>query len=469
MSINSYQKTRLLIPIVGKGSIVHIIRSGLIHKIADFCVPVIALAWDDKELSEEIKKMGYEISLMPSFHPTQEYLSVRSKINFWYLKYVLKSQSTKIQTAYVNRGIALSTRIKLHLIRLKRTLVIKINRLYIPSLISTEGQLLETEKSFLQFSKWISALKIDAIFTVTPFLVEIEWLARICKQKAFPVIASIHSFDNVTKRKWPAIFFDHYFVWNKYNRAELQRINPSLTDNDITIAGAPQFDLHYNKKYLWPKEYWEERLKVPSNKKIILYAGGSSGILENEPQYVKDIVDALDEGKIENAILLFRCHPLDNVERWKEFVGSSPHIVYDFMPTVNEKKDFQNMAEDDVCNLISTLKYSSVHVNVASTMTVDGSAFFKPQIGPYYDDIDKKGEKLMRKLYHQEHYQPIIKSGVLNLATSRQHLIILIKNALSKPEEFTNNCTKCIEEIITYQDGQSAERVNASLRKILGC
>nr|WP_242692196.1 CDP-glycerol glycerophosphotransferase family protein [Aridibaculum aurantiacum] len=292
-------------------------------------------------------------------------------------------------------------------------------------------------------------------------------VARILKQNNIPVIASIHSFDNVTKRGWQSVVFDEYIVWNKYNKAELERIHPSLKKKDvITIAGAPQFDFHFNSNFTWSVETWRRKLNIPAGKKVILYSGGPVSLLPDEPQYLLALKEAYDKGVLPaDTVVLFRCHPLDRVERWKEYVGESDHIVYDSAPNGKDKLDYVNVKDDDVVKLMSTLKHTAVHINVVSTMAVDGSAFNKPQVGPYYDDVNKASEELFRGMYYQEHYRPIMKTKVVNLAHTKQQYLQLVNDCLKQPSNYTMQCMRCVEEIITYNDGRSAKRAAAAVIK----
>jgi hypothetical protein len=98
---------------------------------------------------------------------------------------------------------------------------------------------------------------------------------------------------------------------------------------------------------------------------------------------------------------------------------------------------------------------------------VDGSAFKKPQIGPFYDTVSSVREKLFRRMYYQEHYQPIMKTGVVNLAHNKDQFIDLINNALENPQEYNKNSRGCLEEIITYTDGQSTNRAVATIKNFL--
>jgi hypothetical protein len=293
-------------------------------------------------------------------------------------------------------------------------------------------------------------------------------MARILRESGKRIIASIHSFDNVTKRGWASTFFDHYIVWNKYNKSELERIHPPLKEkNAVTVAGAAQFDFHFND-YRWSKEEWLKRLNLPANKKIILYAGGSVSLLPNEPQYLVHLHEAFENGDIsDDNIILFRCHPLDKKERWIKFIGNSRHIYFDESPHGEKKLDQVNVVEDDIKRLMSTLSYTDIHINVVSTMSVDGSAFNKPQIGPHYDIVDPKGEELFRKMYFQEHYLPIMRSEVVTLAHNKKEFISIVNEALANPGKFNKKSKSCIEEIVTYSDGQSTNRAVAAIKKFL--
>ncbi|HVX48616.1 MAG TPA: hypothetical protein VHB48_00610, partial [Chitinophagaceae bacterium] len=138
-------------------------------------------------------------------------------------------------------------------------------------------------------------------------------------------------------------------------------------------------------------------------------------------------------------------------------------FYYDFKRPLLDKLDYNNYTIEDERKLISTLKYTDVHVNLCSTMAVDGSIFNKPQIAPYYDQ-DKSLEPFLRNIYKQEHYRPIINSGVLNMADSKEKLVSLIAGALQNPNGFNTKCGNCVTEIATYADGKSTARVIAKMK-----
>ena len=462
-------KKRILIPIVGQGSITHVIRTGMLDEISKFCTPVIALLWQQDDLVEELKSKGYEITFFPSYKMTVEYENLRYLINLWYRSKKVKTPSVALQKKYLNQFSKTQKSLQLRKALRERYyhLRFKLQPSYIKNVLKNEAHIVKQESTYKLFAEWLNTLNVYGLFTVTPFLPEVDLIARQMKEMGMPILASIHSFDNITKRGWQAITFDRYIVWNKYNKAELERIYPILQKElSIEIAGAPQFDFHYNSAYSWSREEWLKKLRLPSDKNIILYSGGPVSLLPDEPQYLKALKEAFEEGKISsNYVILFRCHPLDKVERWKNYVGLSPYIIYDYAPSGTSKLDHVNVLKEDIIKLISTLRHTSIHINVVSTMCVDGCVFNKPQIGPYYDDLKPDKVELFRGMYMQEHYRPILRTNTLNLAHTKEEFISLVNNTLESPEKYISNCESCVKEIITYTDGKSTNRVVQTIEK----
>jgi hypothetical protein len=183
---------------------------------------------------------------------------------------------------------------------------------------------------------------------------------------------------------------------------------------------------------------------------------------------VKDLSEAINKGVLpRDAVILFRCHPIDKIERWTTALAGDKNIVFESSWTGKDRMVNANITDDDIVKLCSTLAHTDVHINFCSTMTVDGSAYCKPQIAPFYDDADKKNENRLRRLYYQEHFLPIMQTGGLALGRSKHEFIQLVNEALEKPERFVLKSKKILEEIITYTDGQATGRVTGIIQKTL--
>jgi CDP-glycerol glycerophosphotransferase (TagB/SpsB family) len=126
------------------------------------------------------------------------------------------------------------------------------------------------------------------------------------------------------------------------------------------------------------------------------------------------------------------------------------------------------MKRYDIEKLASCLCHSKVHVNVASTMTIDGSIFDRPQVGPAYDDTPNGiSHQSSQELYLQEHFLPIAKSGGVEICRSREELIRAVKDGLEHPEKLAEGRRRLIREICTFNDGKATDRVARGVRAFL--
>ena len=103
---------RILVTIVGQGSITHIIRSGILEGMRAFCEPVIGILWNEESLVEELRSKGYEVHIIPPYAANGEYNKLRTKINMWYIRKVLKTPSTRIQHNYFQQYTATKKNLK---------------------------------------------------------------------------------------------------------------------------------------------------------------------------------------------------------------------------------------------------------------------------------------------------------------------------------------------------------------------
>ncbi|MCZ2222878.1 MAG: CDP-glycerol glycerophosphotransferase family protein [Chitinophagales bacterium] len=463
------QKKRIIMPISFSFSIRYIVRTGLLQQVQKLAEPIVVLTWKQQDLIDELKNNGVEVHILPPAEKGSNYLNLRKKIDYWFYHFCLKSPTRKNQVKYLRQYSSFKNNFKSYC-REKYNIL----KMYMPNtikkLFNEEKILLQTDTNFSSIRSWVKNLNASIVFTVTPFHSQEDILLRACDAEGMKKITAILSFDNITKRGWIPVKYDVYMVWNKYNYNELHRIYPYTKQKKIVITGAPQFDFYYNKKYLLNKSDWEKLVGIKNlqQRKIILYAGGPKSLFPNEPQYLKHIDEAINNGEIKgNPIVLFRCHPVDVLQRWKDVIGTSNNVVFDSSWTGTQNLLYANITNEDIMKLCSTLAYTDVHINLVSTMTVDGSVFNKPQIGPAYDEIAPNKANLLKGMYWQEHFIPIVKSGGLSLANSRKELIDLINQALCNPEPFIKLSQRIVEEIITYSDGQCTNRVMDVLKNEL--
>jgi CDP-glycerol glycerophosphotransferase (TagB/SpsB family) len=460
-------KPRLLIPVLLHFGVRYVLRTGMLARLSEFVDPIIAISWNDSDLIQEFQTLGAQVIEVPPFRFDNEFGIIRQQVNAWHRK-LRETPTTKIDR---RREYSLKTpeeRIKSTIRELKGSL-----KLLLPvgvEHMQLDYQRLLWEKTNIkEFEELLSKTQPDAILSITPYANREEPLLQAARKNHISCYASILSFDNVTSRSWIPINFDHYMVWNKYNSNEIVRSYPGVKEDDITLTGPPQFDFYYDKTYIWDKNYWKKILGIPENRPIILFGGGTFGVVPNEPYWLSQIDEDISNNKIPgNPIILFRRHPGDVMDRWRPILKNAKNIIVDQSWMANEKKGQTNITRENIENLTSTLQHCDVHINASSTLTVDGSIFNRPQIGPAFDaGGNGKFDRVLKDLYIREHYLPITRSGGLDLVNSREEMNQAIATALDSPEKMREGRKKIVQEICTYADGNSTTRVVDTLRNLL--
>lgn len=460
-------KPRVVFPITLQFGIRYLLRSGLLHQLRDSLTPIILLAWHDQELETEFVSLGAEVHTLPKQVWGTQYSRYRKKLDDWHLTRV-HSPSTKIDdkrnTIDLPFHIIVKNKIKRALNQLESCLPYARDHFF-----RQEEKLLITETNYQEFYSLVQSLKADAVFSLTPFHRDEEMLLRAAHKLGMPLCTAIHSFDNLTTRGWIPSIFHTYLLWNEYNAAELVRIYPETKKCRRLIVGTPQFDFYWDPSYRWDEGRWRDELGLPANRPVILFGGGPATIAPHEPHFLKQIDDAIENGKIQgNPIVLFRRHPVDHIERWQPVLSDSRHIICDNPWQPSESTMHFNVKRGDIERLVSTLLHCWVHVSTSSTLTVDGSIFSRPQVSPAYDDRPgRKYDRITRELYLREHYLPITNSGGVTVAYSRDELISAINLGIMNPEIQREGRQRIVRKICTFSDGRSTMRVAKALMDFL--
>ena len=464
-------KKRVAVTISFSFSIRYLVRTGLLEKMRSFCEPIVCIFWQQNDLIEELKQQGFEVHIIPESKRGSLYANNRFKLDYWFRFFKLKSPTYKIELRYIEKFQTTKKVIKNRLREYYNYIKFLIPG-YATALLKKDKALLISDSNYNEMLQLIEQLNIDAVFTVTPFHTQEDVFLRAADALGKRMITSILSFDNVIKRGWLPVNYSCYMVWNKYNAAEIRRIYTeamALNNDNVNIVGAAQFDFYHQPEYIMPRAEWLQLVGLPNtDKKIILFAGGPVTLFPQEPQLLQHIDDAISEGLIEgNPIVLFRCHPIDTIERWKAAIKNPKNIYFDSSWNGTTKLTYANVSKQDIAKLCSTLFYTDVHVNTSSTMTVDGSVYNKPQIGPGYDEVYPNSRYPIITYYYQEYYLPIMQTNGLSVAHNRKALIYYVNDALQHPENYIQKCRDIVLAITTYDDGKNGERVLNILEKEL--
>lgn len=459
-------KPRIVVPIVVQFSIRYAFRTGLLERMMEYAQPVVLLRWHDPELTAELERAGIEVHPLPEAECRVGYTRIKRQLDMWHLER-LRSPSTAIDARRLRQLSPPTLRARF------RDAAYKVN-LAVPGksaqLLRKVRKALGQHTNIEVFASLLRDIRAEGVLSLTPYFQHEQLLLYAAKQQELPLCASIISFDNITTRGWIPVIFDAYFLWNRYNEAELRRAYPEAESSKVEIVGAPQFDFYWDPSYVWPESQWRGRLGLPPDRPVILFGAGHFSIVPNEPDWLEQIDDAIEAKRIPgNSIILFRRHPNDPLDRWRSVLGRARHVVYDEPWLMGDRDQaLTSIRRQDIEKLTSTLAHSVVHINASSTMTVDGAILDRPQIGPAYDDRPGgRYDRVVKELYLREHYLPITKSGGLAIVNSREEMLEAIRVAFDDPIRDTAGRKRMVREICTFDDGKCTERVSEALRAFL--
>ena len=458
------KRKRLLIPVTIQFSVRYIIRSKVLAGLQEFCDPVLILNWKDEELENELRARKVEFHYFPQ-STFGKYFSYITKING--LKYArrIKSASTLIDKRRVSfLSGSRKQSVKKRLLDSLLTLVSYL----LPAQVLSRSENMYTKKgtNYDENLQLLKQLQIDGVLTLTPFLKDEFLLLKCFAALQLPLFYSVLSFDNLTTRGYLPVKFNRFLVWNTLNKNEVLRIFGN--DTNVEIVGPVQFDFYWDDQYIWTKEKWKKELKIETDRPLILFGGGHYNIVPNEPDWLLDIDKAISGGLIINdPVILFRRHPLDPVERWTSVLLQCNHVITDDPWKSNDANlSKTNITQYDLAKLGSTLKWTDVHVNASSTLTLDGAIFDKPQIGPAYTGNSQLAG-ILKDLYFREHFLPITQSGGLQVAYTKKELFTFLNEALSTPGKYTVQRKAMVDIFCEGKFGESAVRLVNALRKSL--
>ena len=460
---------RVLVPLTTSFAVRYVVRTGLSARLTEYCQPVLGLTWDDPALAEELRADGAEVVRIPSPEVSADVRNAMALVRATF-EDRLRSPSTRIDRARAATARPPRKRVQVALAELRlRTRARRKGDT--PELRRQLDAELDEGTNLAENVAFLRSHQIDAVLSVTPYVTQEFVILCAAERLGLTACTSIISFDNLTTRMPLPIPFARYLVWNSFMVDELLRSDERATRDQVAVVGAGQFDFYVDDAYVEDDATWARRLGLELGHPIVLVGGGPTTIAPHETQYLDHIVQGIADGRLPADLeVVLRRHPNDAPERWERF-RSHPSVWFDDPgPTGDDAvRPFEsNLATEQITGLRSTLTHTDVHVNVSSTMTLDGAFFDKPQIGPAYDLAGgRRADRDARDLYAREHFVPIVASGGLELARDPDQLVALIARALAEPERLAAQRRQMVPAMCTFTDGRAIERIVDELRPIL--
>jgi hypothetical protein len=123
---------------------------------------------------------------------------------------------------------------------------------------------------------------------------------------------------------------------------------------------------------------------------------------------------------------------------------------------------------EDSFALINALRHSALGINVASTVSLELCMFDKPVINVGYNPTSVPADELSYSAYYEfDHYRPVVESGAVQVAGSREEMKRMIEESLSAPNGRSSQRKDLIDRMFgSTLDGRSSSRVAQTLLRI---
>lgn len=286
------------------------------------------------------------------------------------------------------------------------------------------------------------------------------------RSKGIRTISPVYSWDNLTAKGPFLIPPDQLVVWNEVMRCEACQFH-GYAREDVFIGGVPVFDPYAEVAVEVSEEgrsSFMRRIGFNPKSKLItlttipkIYFGSCHRIVASR------IIEWVRSGILGNSVLLIRPHPLDDTDYTDLQASDVVLDLYGSTPNVDPRQWIPSC--DNIHHLARTMAYSSVVINIASTITVDASCFDTPIINIAYDEKqhDNEYSGSILRYYKYTHYKQVVETGAAKIVYSPQQLLSAIQDYLFDRSLGSANRTALVEKQVGVLDGLAAERTAAAL------
>ena len=317
------------------------------------------------------------------------------------------------------------------------------------------------------YKKLYESIKPDVVFSTFSVLLDERLPLYIAKSMNIKTAVNVTSWDNISSKGRLPYGIDRYFVWSEIMKEEVKNFHLPIKNYQIMVSGTPQFDFHKDKSLIDNLNIFCKELDFDPERKIILYSGVTTSLMPYEDKLIENLIKAIKNKKVDgNPQLIIRLHPSDNGNRFDRLIGKYEDVKI-FMPNrahSGSKTRALFGSFNDAKILMNTLYHTAVHINTASTMTLDAAILNKPIINICYEDRPENEERSFGiDIYKCTHYKPIVKSKGVRLAFSERELINHLNFYLKNLDEEEIGRKKIVDTICGPVDGLSGVRVADSI------
>jgi hypothetical protein len=368
--------------------------------------------------------------------------------------------------------IAETINIKNENIKLKSKSIIDL----ILSLICISDKLTHLLLKFLKlsfFDKRVEAIfrneKINFFISSTPGQKEFDLpFLFFATHNNIKSLSPVYSWDNLTA-KGPFFFNpDYLIVWNDIMKQEGIYYH-GYSQDTIFACGVPVFDPYYSIIRGEDESIeFKKSLGFKTSQPLITLTTIPEVYFGDSHIKLAELILNERNKSLPNFSLLIRPHPMDETDYTN--LNGYLDVVVDYYGTKPDKSLVKwKPTNNNMIHLGKTMKYSSVVLNIASTITIDAACFDTPIINIGFDIKPNKIQYIgsISRYYEYTHYKHIVESKACFIAGSFQMLIEQLNLYLSDPTIHQTERREMINKQLMDFDGNSSKRIISKIIELI--
>jgi len=293
--------------------------------------------------------------------------------------------------------------------------------------------------------------KHDVVFVSSTNTSKDRQLIYSCKRYGIPVVALVHSWDNLTCKGYLPARPDRLLVWNEVMANEAHSMH-DIPRAKIDVVGGPQYELYRTLAKTTSSTEFRERLDISPSTHIITYATNNEWIHPDEESLVEVLLHKVIEGYFNDSLLVLRLHPTSPRSELyrKKYNDSDLPIRFDKADSGFAASNTGKIGNiQSVKNFVALLQYSSAVINMASTITLDAICFDTPTICVGFNvGTESTQWNAATVNYLTAHFKRVAKSGAISLPGDLDEFFLSVLDAIENPRKFEEDRRKLMNMMI---------------------
>ena len=316
-------------------------------------------------------------------------------------------------------------------------------------------------------------LRPSLVVTTTPGFIRADTvILREARRRGIRTATAIYSWDNPTSKGYRGAAPDHLIAWSERMADQLVR-HHDVPRERITVAGVAHWDPYVRPGALPSREAVFAELGLDPERRTIVYATASPSFYPRNFDVAAALAAAVSDGRLEDAQLVVRPHPLnfqpryEDSERWRlpiadyeALAREHAHVHLD-IPEVRSRRLKCDLAPSDARRFGGLLAHCDVVVNVFSSTTLEAFLLDRPAVMVCIDEHAAKA-------LGYAHLQPVVRAGAARIARTMDDVVALTAGYLAEPALDRSARAEVARAECGPTDGSSGRRAGAVLAELAG-